>query len=540
MAVMLTALCSMGLFASANTSEGEDATYGTYNDGLNVGRSQLQNNYDPLEAPKNLDFSEGLKYWTNIEIAQGGANYASTAVELKTDEDDSYNYIKMKNNAENCGIVCWPFYLGDHVETGDYVAILFDWRGDEWDARIHLRQAGVAENWVTSNDATTLIEGTEENDNWNTAVNPASLACTVSTGSDDSLKLAKYVVYIQEISKDSPSDVEIRNIRVVKTNEDSSKFWDLETGEEITVSPTNPTDPADPYGTFEGGIDAGRNVINATWEKINGPHNLDFSEGLRYWTWMAPAGVTVTKTTEVGSIHKEDGYNYIKLNTANEQYVGFASYPFTLDGLAEEGDYLAIIYEWRGESSDFMVHMREERKGGQGDWVTDSYNTLYNAATTDDGWNTSVISAMKGLAASDQEPYYYIGIQTNTPLNDCDTEFRNLRLVRTNGLGEDSTKFWDLETGEEIVLVMDGEEPEVDDNNTDDTGNTGDAGNTGDTGNTGDAGNAGNAGNTGDTNSADTPNDSESPDTGVAMAVWPFVAAIAAGSGARLLRKKRF
>lgn len=61
----------------------------------------------------------------------------------------------------------------------------------------------------------------------------------------------------------------------------------------------------------------------ALMRRLRGRHNLDFSEGLRYWSWLAPAGVTVTKTTDIGSIHKADGYNYIKLNKANAQYAGF-------------------------------------------------------------------------------------------------------------------------------------------------------------------------------------------------------------------------
>ena len=388
-ALMITALCSIGLLASA-----EEDAYGTKEDGMNAGRGQIQNNYEPLEEPKNLDFSEGLRYWTNID-AGVKADYASTSVSLHN--ENGFDYIKMNGkNPVNLGIVCYPFYLGDTIKNGDRVALLFDWRGEKLDARIHLRQARVADTWVTSNDATDLITA-ETADGWNTAVSPAQGVCTVKQ--DD--KAACYVVYIQETNEEveNASTVEIKNIRVVKTNEDSSKFWDLKTGEEITVA------SSDPYGTFDEGIDAGRNVLNSTYEKIEGPHNLDFSEGLRYWSWLAPAGVTVTKTTDIGSIHKADGYNYIKLNKANAQYAGFASYPFTLNNLTKEGDYLAIIYEWRGESSDFMVHMREERKGGQGDWVTDSYNTLYNAATTDDGWNTSVISAMKGLAAGEAEPY---------------------------------------------------------------------------------------------------------------------------------------
>lgn len=506
-ALMITALCSIGLLASA-----EEDAYGTKEDGMNAGRGQIQNNYEPLEEPKNLDFSEGLRYWTNID-AGVKADYASTSVSLHN--ENGFDYIKMNGkNPVNLGIVCYPFYLGDTIKNGDRVALLFDWRGEKLDARIHLRQARVADTWVTSNDATDLITA-ETADGWNTAVSPAQGVCTVKQ--DD--KAACYVVYIQETNEEveNASTVEIKNIRVVKTNEDSSKFWDLKTGEEITVA------SSDPYGTFDEGIDAGRNVLNSTYEKIEGPHNLDFSEGLRYWSWLAPAGVTVTKTTDIGSIHKADGYNYIKLNKANAQYAGFASYPFTLNNLAKEGDYLAIIYEWRGESSDFMVHMREERKGGQGDWVTDSYNTLYNAATTDDGWNTSVISAMKGLAAGEAEPYYYIGIQTNTPLNDCDTEFRNLRLVRTNGLGEDSTKFWDLKTGEEIVLKMDGEEPENPDNPE----------------NPSNPSTSSDPSTPSNPSTPDTPDAPDTPETGVALAVWPFVATIAAAGGAGLLRKKK-
>ena len=143
-ALMITALCSIGLLASA-----EEDAYGTKEDGMNAGRGQIQNNYEPLEEPKNLDFSEGLRYWTNIDVGVK-ADYASTSVSLHN--KNGFDYIKMNGkNPVNLGIVCYPFYLGDTIKNGDRVALLFDWRGEKLDARIHLRQARVAETWVTSN-----------------------------------------------------------------------------------------------------------------------------------------------------------------------------------------------------------------------------------------------------------------------------------------------------------------------------------------------------------------------------------------------------
>ena len=532
--MIVTALCSMGLLASA---EGDN--YGTKEKGMNVGRGQIQNNYDPLEDPMNLDFSEGLRYWTNIDAAGAKADYASTVVSLHEEKD--YNYIKMNGkNGENQGLVCYPFYLDSHLQNGDRIAVLFDWRGEKNDVRLHVREANgkIKEGWATSNVSKDLIKAVTA-DGWNTAVN-------MSNEDDKQAKLTvtkddlrnKYVVYIQETNKDTPSTMEIKNIRVVKTNEDSSKFWDLKTGKEITVN--------DPYGTFEDGIPEGRNVINNGWEKINGPQNLDFSEGLRYWSWLATADdmPRIKKASDVGTINQADGYNYIKLNPENLQYTGFSSYPFTLNGFKlKEGEYLALIYEWRGQSSEYTVHMREERKGG-GDWITGSYDTVYHAALTDDEWNVNVVSAMKGVAKAEDDPFYYIAIQSDSKTKDCDTEFRNLRLVRTNGVATDSTKFWNLVTGEEIIVPMD--EPEdpdkPDDGKTDpekpDDGKTDpekpDDGKT-DDGKTDD-------GKTDDGKKDDGKTDDGKSDdvkTGIAVAVWPFAAAAVAGSGALILKKKR-
>lgn len=114
-ALMITALCSIGLLASA-----EEDAYGTKEDGMNAGRGQIQNNYEPLEEPKNLDFSEGLRYWTNID-AGVKADYASTSVSLHN--ENGFDYIKMNGkNPVNLGIVCYPFYLGDTIKNGDRVA----------------------------------------------------------------------------------------------------------------------------------------------------------------------------------------------------------------------------------------------------------------------------------------------------------------------------------------------------------------------------------------------------------------------------------
>ena len=100
----------------------------------------------------------------------------------------------------------------------------------------------------------------------------------------------------------------------------------------------------DPYGTEEDGIDTTGNGIFTAIDPVIGAKNLDFAEGLKYWSTRENANGVASRVFKKYVIDGVTAYGLTNEWTGN-QYDGVATVRMQLDGV-KEGEKVIIAVEY--------------------------------------------------------------------------------------------------------------------------------------------------------------------------------------------------
>ncbi len=289
-----------------NLSTGD--VYGSEADGFNGYKFNYSNTVDALEAPKNLDFSEGLKYW-GAGTSNKNSYFASDVVTL----DSETKMISFKNDIAGDNNIVSARFSAKGLAAGDkiyvranYIAsgVNFKLAVDAFDANGN--RVLEATNNLSAADSLTL-----------SPINAVSLI--------HSADYASYSVRLQVFGDVANGTCKVKDVCVLTSKKNSTGKMDVfnyigsEDTEDYIIADG---DLYNYWGTAEKGMYAGGgNYSSNSFDTLETPKNLDFSEGLKYWMakdqttiYLSDDGVYVNEAGRMAVVYNR---NYNGARTAN-------------------------------------------------------------------------------------------------------------------------------------------------------------------------------------------------------------------------------
>ncbi len=450
------------------------------------------NNYGPVAAYTNLDFSKGLMYWCASGDFQ--ATYpelkASNIVTYKTDGDR--NYVQFDNTAREkyTGIKSPKLYIsGDKLKAGDKIALVYDINGDKsTPIQIKFEQRAAASGSSSINKRPNASTQLKVDGKWTTYATPTIeyKGTTVTQTEVDSkfaLNVGDIVFHIQvEVISGEKTDCGISNIRIAKVV--GSDYYDVVSGEKMVFTTT--TDDTKDDGKDDGkGDDAGTtapaadpewagtkadgmvftNTNNATnagnsLGPVEANTNLDFSKGLMYWYSSGKAAETALDELKASAFvsYKTAGTkNYIQFDgEMRDSYCGIKTPKLAMSGAnLKVGDNIVFIYDITGDEDTQLQFRMDFRNYASGQKSLVSMVADGVKLKSADGWTTfatkpveyvgiNAESANKGLRDGDVVFQIAIAVPSNKEYDGGLTNIRIAKLV--------DNAYYDLYTGEKYVV----------------------------------------------------------------------------------------
>ena len=504
LALVLSIMVVLTAFGGALSVFAEDVTepevvvdpYGTEEDGIDTNGNDVFDTIDPVIGVKNLNFEEGLKYWSSKEDKNGAASYALkkytidgvTAYGFKTEwlgsQWDGVATVRMQLNGVKAGdtIQIALEYMIDERFTTPLNKFTYEKDGETVNAAknghglaLYQFQEGSATTTTTKVEwGNQCVNNTAVHGTWITegccatvaAYDNPIVAIRIQDTRTEAVKEAHATILTNEDgSVDSP--IYIKSIKLLKLNADGS-FTNLQDGEPVTKYGT----PL--YGTEEDGITGvwmkeqykhygttgDQWGTNALYPVVEGFKNGDFSEGFKYWGYRyADTAKAALKLSDVFKITAEGTLKYKGLARDNVEnttttYAGLVKSRFTLPGI-KKGDTIKLFMDAKNsgtEKSAFAITLMEINGNAAS---TNLDNTYTNAEGESVAYDKAAISVSLnagtdwGLKTSDNlvvtndNPIFRITSQVNTQAGGI--EIDNLRIVKLNA---DGVTYTDIVTGE--------------------------------------------------------------------------------------------
>lgn len=400
---------------------------GTYEDGINTGDAGAAFKVDLLDAPKNLTFTDGLKYWTSKYDAAGTA---SAYIDLKVDEETGDNMVGLKKGlGQYSGITSIAFKPAGATN----VAIMYEYKIDSRLSNSIYASYGNKNPFSIDvvNIGNAAVKTASSHYFGNTYGKWAcDITSTFAVEADSyySIRIQQMVSATEMAAVlDGESPCYIKNIRLVELQA-NGLYRDISDGKlyyktgEILG------------GTAEEGVSAGyvyntlsypgmHNSPNGTthFGSTEGFMNADFSDGFKYWALKGDAygrqsddgSVTVSKLTDVFEV--EDGVVSFKgLAKEADAYLGFQSTPFTLADVTKEGD---VIYF----AMDVKANMSQRIKV-----YSDNGSAVKDNVTSSD-WTTVYTS---GITVTDVNATYAVEVQSYR--NNAEASYKNFQILKAD------------------------------------------------------------------------------------------------------------
>ena len=386
--------------------------------------------WEPLESFENFDFSNGLKNF-GPRVCDGNAYWPSLAWEGITCEDGMLKAVKNKNNPKGGtgmqGFTHIAVKLPDSAK-GKKVSLKFDYASNAREIlyNVHTDKGVLSKSWRRVGKAGDVNSKTLKKNVMTTAYNwiiPEDAS----------------IIYFNFMFTDNSDNVVtyFDNFEYIFEERDTST--DMPDGKQ-----------GDEYGTYEYGVDM-RYYYGKTFTPTDGPKNLDFSEGFKYWFINAENA----NCKYLAEIVKQDDNTYFKYKPDpyfNEDglYNGIRTVPFRIK--ANLGDRFTLMYDWKGDV-DFVVELKQCNVVIDGKTTTLGLCTggptqyVNKYAETDDDWSTSwqyVLPTGKISEDTSDDGYaeMYITIRGDGEVSHIPESYiDNIRVLRIVGDGKDATLY---------------------------------------------------------------------------------------------------
>ena len=424
LALLLSVMLVLTAFGGALAVFADDAVveepafdYGTEADGFNTRAESGANDGNPtvnqvpvLEVPTNLNFKEGLKYWTSKSDKAGVAGEYATVYTANGEKYIGFNL----DNKQYDGITTPWFGLGD-IADGTKIYVFAEYMlngkltdngknifsGTAYPVSLSVFQHDVEGKYTTlrTKHETAPMDDAQKNGIWSTQevhefnyvagatyrvhfqdAMPSDAEAVVDAETGEVTKEA--VTRRADIAAltDGEAAIFVKGIRFCTLNADGT-YTEIGTGAQLykTGLPIG--------GTEAEGIPV--NMINGGWYEIynwgtnaktaknaalyvpqEGFQNGDFSEGFKYWTVRWPGkGYGINSVDDVYEI--VDGYVQFKGNERN--YLGLGAVPFKLSNVKAGDKIIATADVKNNGGKALMLNLGEV--GVNNVSITDRSNT---------------------------------------------------------------------------------------------------------------------------------------------------------------------
>lgn len=361
---------------------------GTVEDGVEV-KSYKFFSLPVNESLKNLDFSEGLKYWGPVNSLGGKASdYAAVT-------DGALGF----KGTANSGVYSRVANIAE-VKDGDKIAVFYDYiTPNSGDVSVTLSEHSADNAATVVATASTSTYPMAVTETWKTG---RTGILTVSSASDAFSVSARQSV-------DSTSAL-IKNFRIGVMLENGT-FRSLYTDEIFMAD-----------GSVYGGTEAdGITALSGKFVSIpatDAPLNLDFTQGLKYWGALNGRGGTASDFVTVN-----EGVVTFK---ATEGHYGINSLRFSMNNLSV-GEGVLAAFDYKATGNDARVTLF-----GYDSALAETSNAKYDLTPTNGEWVTAVTGAVVKNADTDT---FMIDLRQTAASSDA--EIKNIRLYKTDkgGLG---------------------------------------------------------------------------------------------------------
>ena len=496
--VVLTAFGgALSVFAEDATTDTEVVTdpYGTAEDGIDTTGNDVFDTIDPVSGVKNLDFAEGLKYWSSKEDRNGAASYALKKYTI--DGVTAYGFKTEWLGSQGDGVATVRMQL-DGVKAGETIGFVVEYMIDErFTTPIN---KFTYEKITTAEDGTNTVETVDAKSSghgialyqfeegsatttttkvaWgnqyvsNTAVHGTWIteyACATVAAYDNPIVAVRIqdtrtqavkeghatILTNEDGTVDSP--IYFKSLKLLKLNEDGS-YTDLATNEPVTKYGT----PL--YGTEEDGIygvwmkeslkqyntTGNAWATNALYPVVEGFQNGDFSKGFKYWGFRYSANATkCTKLSDAFEITADGTLKFKGLARDDETktdptYVGPVKSRFSLPNVTK-GDVLKVIMDAKNggtEKSEFALTLYEINGNAKTTSLDSTYTDAEGATVSYDKADVSASLAAgtdwatkksDTLVVTNENPVFRISSQVNSVAGGI--EIDNIRILKQNADG---------------------------------------------------------------------------------------------------------
>ena len=488
LAVILSIMMLLTAFGGALSVFAEDAAaeetvtdpYGTVESGFNTEKGKLRNTA-ALETVPDLTFGElGFKYWSSKNDRAG---YASDHATLYTDASYGYAIGLNVDGNQYDGIETIQFKIPG-AKVGDQYYVRYDYKinakladttyvdaaGTAQPLQMEIHQMAHDET-IKDGDVSlktssfTVDVFSTKAGQWNSygtgAVTVASENSTFSIVLESMIPSDKEAVYDEEGNLTSEAVTKraelktllggepviyISNIRVCTY--DGEVYTDIRTGEKLYRN-NQPQGGSAEEGVRAGLIESVHRYIENTdggtqqlayYKPYSvGPQNLDFTDGLKYWSIRYKNTPDFRDYDTPGDIYDViDGVaKFTGVTATVNTYLGLVSVPFTMDSL-KAGDQVVLKVDSRNATSG---NFKLKEIGGSN--VSGSLNT----SSTWTAKNTTV------LTITNDNPSLYIvsenSIAANATNGGAGAELDNFQLLKVldNGL------YLDLVSGKTVYVT---------------------------------------------------------------------------------------
>ena len=425
LALLISVMLVLTAFGGALAVFAEDAVveeevafdYGTEADGFNTRHESGADDGNPtvnqvpvLEVPTNLNFKEGLKYWTSKSDKAGLAGEYATVYTANGEKYIGFNL----DNKQFDGITSPWFGLGDIADgTKIYVFAEYMLNGKLTDTGwnvfgdtkypinlsvLQMDTEGTLTNLKTKHESVPMDDA-QKNGIWSTqdihefnyvagatyriqmqdAMPSDAEAVVDAETSEITTEAITTRATIAEMT-DGEAAIFVKGIRFCTLNDDGT-YTEIGTGAQLykTGLPIGGTEaegiPVNMinggwYDIYNWGTNAKTAKNTALYVPQEGFQNGDFSEGFKYWTVRWPSkGYGINSVDDVYKI--VDGYVQFKGNEKN--YLGLGAVPFKLSNV-KAGDKLIATADVKNNGGKaLMLNLGEV--GVDNVYVTDRSNT---------------------------------------------------------------------------------------------------------------------------------------------------------------------
>lgn len=465
---------ALGIFAEDTAT---DAQYGTEADGISRERTWTRyTDIATVDSLQNGDFSEGLKYWGPKNDQMGLASAQAKVEDGKL--------VLTPLTTHYAGVRSVNFKL-DGVTAGDTIVLFFNFKHSFSNSKSIFGFKLYENTDITSTEYSTTEKTIKNWSQGKVAYDKLMTFEASVTGNNSVFYIEFQVAKLTGTETTDPAYVD--DIVIAKKNADGT-YTDVATGNNIdpetgkpvvttppsggdegegtgtgsgtdsdsdAQTPVNPADDPAKVGTYEGGLPAGStgddtNAKYGVYEE-EGVYNLDFEQGFKYWAVKGNAKDDLCSQYVDLKTEGENNYIQFKGNFPND-YGGMRTIKFKVsDTLIKEGDEIAIIYDFKGDSP---YQFRLDFAGMAGMKALKESEILIDAADAN-GWYTAITTTQTiaertaGTELGQADSGYYV----LSPMIQCSGDktmtnaFDNLRIVKVVG-----GKYYGLD-GKEIVIA---------------------------------------------------------------------------------------